>query len=300
LPANGRKRSAAWLSVGSNGALVALKLAVGLAIGSVSVISEALHSSIDLLAAVVSLFAIRSASRPADEDHPYGHGKFENVSGTVEAALILVAAIWIVVEAVLKIRQPHALDAPFWGVAVMLISLLANWRVSRHLLEVGKETGSVALVADGWHLRTDVYTSAGVMAGLAAIAIGNWFTPRPALRLIDPIAALAVAALILRAAYKLTKQDGRDLVDASLPRDEERIIRECIDLFAGVTCGYHMLRTRKSGAQRFVEFHLLVDPAMSVVDTHRITDEIDACIRERLPETTVLVHIEPCDGSSEE
>jgi cation diffusion facilitator family transporter len=291
-----RKALAAWVSVGSNSSLMALKLCVGFLTGSVSVLSEAVHSGIDLLAAVVTLTAVKSAALPADENHPYGHGKFENVSGTLEAALILGAAIWIIVEAVQKIRHPQPLGAPFWGVVVMLISAAANWRVSRYLLSAGQETESVALVADASHLRTDVYTSAGVMAGLAAITVGRWFFPRAALHLIDPIAALFVAALILRAAVKLTVQAGRDLVDFSLPPAEEADIRTCIDRFAGGSCGYHKLRTRKSGPQRFVEFHLLVDPAMSVVDSHRITEKLETCIREKLPETNVLVHIEPCDG----
>ena len=162
-----KKTGVAVLSVASNSLLIVLKIVVGLLIGSVAVISEAIHSGIDLLAAVIALFAVRASSARADEQHPYGHGKVENISGTIEALLIFAAAAWIIYEAVRKLIDPDEIDMPVWGVGVMLVSAMVNIFVSRRLFKVGKETDSVALQADAWHLRTDVYTSVGVMVGPA-------------------------------------------------------------------------------------------------------------------------------------
>jgi cation diffusion facilitator family transporter len=290
-----RKARIAWLSVGSNATLVALKLVVGLAIGSVSVISEAIHSGVDLLAAIVALIAVKTSGLPADREHPYGHGKFENVSGVVEALLIFVAAGWIIYEAVQKLLHPAPLQLATWGVAVMLLSAATNTLLSHWLFKIGRETHSVALLADAWHLRTDVYTSAGVMVGLAAIWSGGVFFPAVDLRWVDPTAAILVAMLILHAAYRLTMQSARDLVDVGLPPDEEEWIRARLADISPAVRGYHKLRTRKAGPYRFVEAHVIVDPEMSVAASHRITDEITAAINARFPGTSVTVHIEPCD-----
>ena len=172
-----QKTRVALLSVISNTALVLMKLVVGIMINSVSVISEAIHSGMDLVAAIIAWFSVRTSSKPADEDHPFGHGKIENVSGTVEALLIFLAAGWIIYEAIKKFIHPEPIETAFWGVGVMLISAITNIIVSQKLFKVGRETDSVALQADAWHLRTDVYTSLGVMVGLALIWIGQWIFP---------------------------------------------------------------------------------------------------------------------------
>ncbi len=290
-----RKASAAKLSVISNTCLVVLKLTVGVMIGSVSVISEAVHSGMDLLAALIAFFAVKTAGKPADDDHPFGHNKVENISGTVEALLIFIAAGWIIFEAAKKLMNPVPMEEAGWGVAVMLISSIANLLVSKKLFLVGKETNSVALQADAWHLQTDVYTSGGVMAGLAAIWLGELLFPALDLHWIDPLAAIFVALLISKAAYKLTVESAKDLLDVSLPRDEEEGIRKHIMVFAPTVRGFHRLRTRKAGASRFVEFHLRVDAAMSVDESHRIADMITDAIKQHYPGTTVTIHIEPCN-----
>ncbi|VVB70313.1 Ferrous-iron efflux pump FieF [uncultured archaeon] len=177
----------------------------------------------------------------------------------------------------------------------MLISSLANTFVSRKLFLVGKETGSIALQADAWHLRTDVYTSAGVMAGLALIWMGELMFPALNLHWIDPIVAILVAMLIIKAAYKLTVESARDLLDVSLPQDEEDDIRRHIISFAPTVRGYHRLKTRKAGSSRFVEFHVRVDAGMSVDESHRISEMITNAIREHYPGTSVTIHIEPCN-----
>ncbi|MBF0529327.1 MAG: cation transporter [Deltaproteobacteria bacterium] len=294
-----RKLNVAKLSVGSNLLLVVLKVIVGLVIGSVSVLSEAIHSGVDLLAAIIAWFAVRTSSRPADDNHPFGHGKVENISGTIEALLIFLAAGWIIFEAVHKLLKPEPMNEAFWGIMVMLFSSITNLLVSQRLFQVGRQTDSVALQADAWHLRTDVYTSAGVMFGLAVIWLGKWRWPEVDLNWIDPAAAIAVALLIIKAAWDLTVQSARDLLDVGLPHDEITLIREHILSQVPMVRSIHRFRTRKSGASRFVEFHMLVDPAMSVDESHRVTDVITLSIREHYPETSVTIHIEPCNGQCE-
>ncbi len=291
-----RKISAARLSVVSNTILILIKVVAGVAMGSVSIISEAAHSAVDLVAALIALFSVKNSGKPADRDHPFGHGKIENISGTIEAALIFVAAGWIIYEAIMRFLHPEPLESVGWGVAVMSFSCVVNIAVSQNLFKVGRQTDSVALLADAWHLRTDVYTSAGVMGGLLVIWIGTYVVPGMPLHWIDPLAALAVAGLIIHTAWRLTVQSARDLLDTTLPAEERDAVRGLIaDRYPEVK-GYHKLRTRKSGHMRFVEFHMLVDPDMSVDRSHRITDELTGMIAERLPHSTVTIHVEPCDG----
>jgi len=291
-----RKITAALLSVISNSALMIAKIVVGFLIGSVSIISEAIHSGIDLLAAVIALISVRTSSIPADEEHPFGHGKIENISGTVEALLIFVAAIWIMYEAARKLIHPEPLEAVGWGIIVMVASVVINLIVSENLFRVGRETDSVALQADAWHLRTDVYTSAGVLLSLAIIGVGRQHRPDLYLDWLDSVAALAVAAIILRAAYNLTVQSARDLMDVQLPREEAAWIRGLILEQRPVIRGFHQMRTRKAGHFRFIEVHIQVDSKMFVDDAHRLTQKISGRIREKYPDTTVTIHVEPCRG----
>ncbi len=290
-----KKTSTALISVASNSLLIILKLVVGVVIGSVAVISEAIHSGIDLLAAVIALLAVRASGHDADERHPFGHGKYENISGTVEALLIFAAAVWIIYEAIHKLLHLEEIDMPVWGVGVMFLSALVNTLVSRRLFKVGKETDSMALRADAWHLRTDVYTSAGVMFGLLVIWIVGTAWPGVDLRWLDPAVALLVALMIMRTAWDLTRESARDLVDTSLPNED-------VEWIAGFVIGrwstvrsFHRLRTRKGGPTRFIEFHLAVNDRMSVAEAHTLGDQIVAAIKEKLPASRVNIHVEPCD-----
>ena len=185
------------LSVASNSFLVMFKAIAGALIVSVSIISEAIHSGMDLLAAVIAFFAVRKSHAPADKQHPFGHGKLESISGLVEAGLIFIAAVWIIFEAFKKFSTAGEVEQPGWGVAVMLVSAIVNIFVSRKLFVVGAETDSLALQADAWHLRTDVYTSAGVMGSLAIIWGGGYFFPGVSLGWLDPAAAVIVAVIII-------------------------------------------------------------------------------------------------------
>jgi cation diffusion facilitator family transporter len=289
----------AALSVFSNTTLIILKLIVGVIIGSVSVLSEAIHSGVDLLAAIIALVAVRKSSKPADQDHSYGHGKYEDLSGAIEALLIFVAAAWIIFEAIHKLIKPQPIAIAGWGVGVMLFSSVVNIVVSHLLFKVGQKTDSIALQADAWHLRTDVYTSAGVMVGLLVLWFGEWFMPQLDCHWIDPAAALGVALLIIKAAYQLTIHSIRDLLDVSLPPEEEIWVKNKIKEMYPRVRGFHNFRSRKSGSTRFVEFHLMLDATMSVEDSHAVNDKIVREIKSRFKDSKVMVHIEPCDNSCE-
>jgi cation diffusion facilitator family transporter len=295
-----RKERVAMLSVASNSLLVILKVVVGALIGSVAIISEAIHSGMDLLAAIIALFSVKKSHLPADDGHPFGHGKVESISGLVEAVLIFVAAFWIILESLKKLNSAQVMESPGWGVAVMLFSTGMNYFVSNKLFHVGEEADSIALQADAWHLRTDVYTSAGVMVSLAIIWFGHIVYLHPNIHWLDPIAAMFIAVLIIKAAYNLTSKALADLMDVKLPGDEEGWIRNVISGQRPDVHGFHRLRTRKAGNFRFIEFHIKVNPQMSVLASHGITRELKKIIMNKLPHSTVTIHIEPCEGECTE
>ncbi len=295
-----RKERVAMLSVASNSTLVVFKVIVGILIGSVSIISEAIHSGMDLLAAIIAMFSVKKSHLPADEVHPFGHGKVESISGLIEAVLIFIAAFWIIFEAFKKLTSMQEVESPGWGVAVMLLSAVLNFFVSQRLFAVGRETDSIALTADAWHLRTDVFTSAGVMVSLGIIWVSHFFFEDPRIHWLDPVAAIFVAVFILKAAYDLTAQALGDLMDVKLPLDEEDWIRSVIVGHRPEIHGYHQLRTRKAGNFRFIEFHIKVDPRMTVETSHGITRDLKFQIMEKISNSTVTIHIEPCDGNCTE
>ncbi len=280
------KTRVALLSVGSNSLLIALKLAVGLHTGSVSVISEAVHSSIDLLAAAVAFLAVRVSSRPPDGSHPYGHGKIENLSGVVEAVLIFIAATWISVESVRKLVSGARLEAVDLGLLVMLVSVAVNIVVSRRLMAVARKTQSIALEADAQHLTADILTSTGVFIGLLAVRLTN-------LTVLDPLIAIGVAMMIIRTAHDLTSRSLRDLVDTSLPTEEQSKIVSILKQHSLGLKEFHKLRSRRVGGQRHVDLHLVVDGRTSVEEAHGLCSTIEQDICEALPETDVVIHLEP-------
>ncbi len=286
------KVKAATLSVMSNTLLVAGKIIVGLATGSVSILSEAIHSGLDLVAAVIAYFSVKESGKPADDRHRYGHGKIENISGTVEALLIVLAAVWIIYEAVDKLAHGGKVDQIGWGVAIMAVSALVNVLVSNRLMKVARDTDSVALEADAMHLRTDVYTSAGVMLGLLLIKLTG-------INLLDPLVAMTVALLILKAGWDLTKQAFFPLVDVSLPAEEEKIIVAVIEEYSSQYLEFHKLRTRKAGSERHIDLHLVVPKESPVREVHDLCDAIENEIENRLPQSHVLIHTEPCACTAE-
>jgi len=291
---NAKKSRVAAMSVMSNSMLVVFKLIVGIYSGAVSVLSEAIHSGVDLVAALIAFFAVRASGKPADERHTFGHGKFENLSAAIEGLLIFIAAGWIIYEAVNKLIFPEPVHNLQWGILVMGVSAITNLFISRKLFHVGKETDSAALMADGWHLRTDVWTSAGVAGGLTFYMLGNWYMPELNLLWIDPVIAMGVAGLIIKAAWQLTSEAVTHLLDASLPEEEEKEITAIINTMTPKVLNFHNFKTRKAGSERFVEFHLVVNKDLTVIEAHDICDDITRKIKISYPKTEVMIHTEPC------
>ena len=284
----------ARLSIYSNTFLLLLKLVVGFFMGSISVLSEALHSGIDLLAAVIANYSVGKAGKPADDIHKFGHGKFENVSGTVEAILIFIAAMIILYESGKKILYNEQIDLGLiWaGIFVMGISSVVNFYISKKIMKVAKKAESIALEADAYHLKTDVYTSMGVFIGLVLIQItGN--------SIFDPILAIIVALIILKASYDLTKRSVSGIMDVKLSDKEENIIKTIISEHYSDYAEYHDLRSRMSGAERFVDLHLVVPKNQPVVEAHEFCDHLEKDIMEKIPNLSLLIHIEPCETGCE-
>ena len=280
------KTGVAGVSVASNITLVVLKITIGLSMGSVSVVSEGIHSAVDLLAALIAFFAVRAAGRPADQQHPYGHGKWENVSGTVEALLILVAAGFILYEAGKKLVYQLPLESVDLGIALMGLSASMNFLVSRQLMKVAVRTESVALEADALHLSTDVYTSLGVLVGLIIVRVTDIW-------ILDPIIAIGVALIIVKAAVDLTRRSFNDLLDVRLPEDEEHQIAAVLEEHADEFQEFHELRSRKSGSDRHIDFHLVVDPRATVEEAHALADHLEEEIKRCFPDSSVTTHVEP-------
>jgi cation diffusion facilitator family transporter len=287
----GRARRWAALSVVSNSALVAGKLVVGILGGSIAIIAEALHSGLDLVASVVTFFAVRISAQPADKEHPYGHGKFENLGAMVEALLILVAAGIIVREAVGRLTDAQPPEMHGLGTAVMAVSALVNWLVSGKLFKVARETDSIALEGDAWHLRTDVWSSVAVAVGVALVWVTDW-------HILDPLCALVVALLIGYAGLKLVYDTTRGLTDVALPKEQEGRVRAIISSFGQSFYEFHGLRTRKSGRKVYIDFHLVGCRDRTLGSVHALCDDIERALEKELGNADVTIHVEPCsDGA---
>jgi len=265
-----------------------MKLVAGMMMFSVSVLSEAVHSMMDLIAAIIANYSVRKAVKPPDKEHAYGHGKYENVAGVIEALLIFFAAAIIIYESLLKILIGSPVEFLEIGIVIMGISTVVNFFVSRYLSKVAEEEDSIALEADSMHLKTDVLTSLGVFVGLIVINLTD-------LKILDPVIAIAVAVLIIRAAYKLTMESSKGLVDEKLPLEEEMVIKNVLLEHMPEFVEFHGLRTRKGGDQRFIDLHLVMKADTSVEDSHKVADHLEHEIKKRLPRTSVLIHVEPCD-----
>ena len=280
-----KKQNAAFLSILSNTFLIIVKIIAGLLMGSISVISEAAHSGIDLIASIVAFFSIKKAVEPADREHPYGHGKYENISGFFEAMLIFFAAAMIIYEAVKKLFHPIEMVKLDWGIVIMLISAIVNIIISRMLLQTSKRTGSIALDADAVHHTIDVFTSLSVMAGLVVIRFTR-------IEILDPIIGIAVAAMICKSSIDLTKRSIKDLLDERLPDDEEKTIHRVLDSYPDVI-NYHNLRTRRSGNQREIDIHITMEKNTSLEKVHELCNTIENEINLALPGTIITIHAEP-------
>jgi len=282
------KIKAARFSIYSNSALILMKIAAGLVSGSVSIISEAIHSSLDLLASFIAYLAVRISDKPADKEHPLGHGKYENVSGVIEALLIFAAAVWIIYEAAHKLLQGEHLiqeSGLLWGIGVMFISGLVNLFVSRYLYKIAKETDSVALEADALHLKTDIYTSWGVSLGLGLIYLTGYFW-------MDPIIAILVALFILYEAYEMLQKAFNPLLDSAISDEEIQKIKDAIEENILCTYNYSDLKTRKSGHTNHIQFVLSTTGETHLQDACEARNVLRQKIQDSIPNSEVIVVLE--------
>jgi cation diffusion facilitator family transporter len=278
------KIKVARLSIASNTFLIIMKLVVGIISGSVSIISEAIHSSMDLLAALIAYFSVKVSDNPPDVRHPYGHGKVENISGVIEAILIFFAAALIIIEAVKKLAgKPYELEIIWIGALVMFASAVINSIVSHKLYKIARQTKSIALEADALHLKTDVYTSLGVAVGLVLIFITG-------IKWLDPIVAICVAILILYESYSLLKKAFSPLLDTAWSEDEIKVLEGKL---SQMKVNYHDLRTRIAGNYRFVDMHVIISENVSVGDAHKFCDMIEKELSKNYENLSVTTHVEP-------
>ena len=281
------RSGAARLSIAVIIGLVALKVVVAIMTGSISILAQAADSFLDLFAILVTFLAIVVAARPADEEHPFGHGKVENIAAIIQALLIFTAGGLIIYSAVRRIIAGTTIELTEAGIGVMLVSVIVSIFLSRHLLKVSRITDSIALEASARNIAADVYSAAGVLAGLVAIRFTG-------LSILDPIIALAVALLILKAGYNVTRKSFGGLVDVRLPKAEETEIKSCIIEHYSEVVSFHKLRTRKAGSQRYIDLHLVMPKNASVDKAHRMCDHLEQDIENRLNHTSVTIHVEPC------
>jgi len=281
------KRGAAGLSIASNAVLIALKLAAGAITGSIAIITEAVHSTIDLVASVVAYFSVRKADEPADAEHPYGHEKVENLAAAIEGMLILVGAGIIVYEATHQLVVGAEVDRLGIGIAVMAFSILANLGVSSVLTRQAKAHESQALEGDAAHLRTDAMTSAGVLFGLALVQVtGN--------AAFDPITALVVAVAIVWAGFRILRRSSAVLIDEALPTAEmDRIEAAIATARTPEVAGYHKLRARRAGSRRHIDLHVQYRSGTSLERAHELAHQMRASIEAEIPQAEVLIHAEP-------
>lgn len=278
----------AWLSIAAALGTMALKGFAYHLTGSVGLLSDALESLVNLAGALMALAMLTAAARPPDEDHAYGHSKAEYFSSVVEGTLILIAAISIGVAAISRLIQPRPLQLIGAGLAVSIAASFVNLGVALVLLRAGKRERSIALTASAHHLLTDVGTSAAVVFGVAAVWLTGW---QP----LDPVVALIVAANILWSGYRLVRASVDGLMDSALPAKEYAALRGVLDAHTRGGIQYHALRTRESGARRFVSVHVLVPGAWTVHRGHALLEKIESEIRNVVPNVTVMTHLESLD-----
>lgn len=282
------KKTAAGFSIASNASIIILKLIAGAVSGSISIISEAVHSLSDFLASVLTFFAVMKSSEPADKKHPFGHGRYEDMSGFIEGGLIIFAAVFIIYEAGKKLIFGYSMETESCiGIAVMAFAVAANFLVSSYLFRIAKKTNSISLYADAEHLRTDIWSSLGVLIGLILIKFTGLF-------ILDPIIAIIVASFILRAGINISRTTLNNLLDASLPSEDLVKISESVDCFKKdglIRC--KDLKARSVGPGKQIEITLIFPKNMTIEDCHNICDKIEEKIKQKLGTCNISIHAEP-------
>lgn len=276
----------AWLSIAAAILTILLKGVAWWMTGSVGLLSDALESGVNLAGAIMALAMITVAEQPADDHHAYGHGKAEYFSAGFEGLLILVAAIGIGVTAIERLLHLHPLEQVGMGLAVSVVASVINLFTARILLAAGRKHRSLTLEADAHHLMTDVWTSVGVIAGVGAVGLTGWLW-------LDPVLALLVAANIVWTGWKLLYRSTQGLMDVALPPEEHRLVIAVLTRYRDQGIDYHALRTRESGARRFVDVHVLVPGDWTIKQGHELAEQLEGDIRKALPHSTVSTHLEP-------
>jgi cation diffusion facilitator family transporter len=291
-PDSGRKERAARVSIASNTVLIILKLVAGAATGSIAIITEAVHSSIDLLASFVAYFSVRKADEPADDSHMYGHEKVENLAAALEGVLILLGAGIIIFESARRLSHTREIESLGFGIVALAVSTVVNLAVSTYISRQARATDSPALEGDAAHLRIDALTSAGVLVALVAVsATGS--------RTLDPITALAVATIIVWSGIRLVSRSSRVLVDEALPEEELALVGDAIrEHGAPEVAGYHKLRARRAGSRRHIDLHVQFRPGTTLERAHAVSHQLQGEIEGRIHGADVLIHIEPADPAT--
>lgn len=279
----------AWLSIGAAIATISLKTTAYFLTGSVGLLSDAIESLVNLAGAVIALIMLTIAARPADESHVYGHSKAEYFASMVEGLLILTAAVGIFTTAINRLLHPAELQDLGIGLGVSVVASLINFAVARILLNQGRKINSITLEADAHHLLTDVWTSAGVISGVAVAGLSSW-------TILDPILAIAVALNIVWTSFQLVRRSVLGLMDTALPEKERVLIEEVIKKYNAQGVTFHALRTREAAARRFISVHMLVPGKWTVHDAHHVAEDFEADVRAALGGVvTVFTHLEPVE-----
>lgn len=281
-------RNYGYLSIVAAVLTILLKLGAYILTNSVGFLSDALESGVNLLAAIAAVWALTYAAKPPDAEHVFGHSKAEYFSSGFEGALILAAAVGIVISAVPRLLAPQPLEQFGLGLGLSLLASMINGAVALILLRAGKRLRSVTLRADAHHLLTDVWTSAGVIIGIALVSVTGWL-------ILDPIIAILVAINIVWTGVKLIQESGSALLDVSIPKEEKQIVDEILSHYDRHQIQFHAIRTRMAGTKRFISLHILVPGSWTVQRGHDLCEEVEAAIHQALPQSNVFTHLEPLE-----
>ena len=268
--------------------LILLKIIVGWLTGSISVLAQAADSILDLFAGIVTLTAIRAATKPPDEEHPYGHGKIEDIAGVLQGILIAIAGGLIIYSSIRRIIVGSSIELAEVGIGAMLVSIVASTFLARHLLRVSRATNSVSLEANARNITADIYSALAVLVGLI-------ITRLTGLGVIDSIIAIGVAIYILKIGYDTIRKPLSGLVDTKLSQIQEATIKSCLIKHSQQVVGFHDLRTRRAGSQRHIDLHLVMPEDINLKLAHDVCDQIEVEIQTKLPESNVTIHVEPCN-----
>lgn len=284
---SGKKIRAAKLSIGMAVSLAVMKFTVGILSGSMAVLSSAIDSMLDIVMSGVNFLAIRQAEQPADENHPYGHGKFETMATLVQSLIIGGSGVWIMIESIRRLAAGAAPSGLGSGIVVLALSVVGSWAISRYLVKVAKETDSSALAADALHFSMDIYTNLALLAGVTAMVFFRLYW-------IDALLSMLVACYILYEAMKLIRLSLREVLDEQLPEPLRKKVECVIREHGGENVSFHNLRTRKAGSHKLIDFHMTVCKHLSVAEAHQITDELEQEIAKAVQGVDITIHVEPC------